>query len=907
AGPRVERAAVCVHHLFAEHAVRTPEAEAVVFREERLTFRELDSRSNRLARHLQVLGVAPDVPVGLCLERSTDMIVALLAIWKAGGAYVPLDPALPAERLRFLVEDAGASVVVTRELLRAHAADAADAEAVGRYRDGPVDGGAVGESLAYVLYTSGSTGRPKGVMVRHAALLNLAEALGETVYAGQGGPLRVGLNAALGFDSSVKQLVQICRGHALYLVPEEERLDGRRLLDFAQRSALDVLDCTPTQLRMLLDELAASHPRALLLGGEAIPDALWTLLSGQSERTFWNLYGPTECTVDATASRVDASSAGPSLGAPLPNVRVCLLDESLHLVPSGVTGEIFVGGAGLARGYLRRPDLTAERFLPDPWGEPGERLYRTGDRARRLGDGRLEFLGRLDDQVKVRGVRVELGEVESVLGEHPGVQVAAVVLRDDRLVGYVVPRRRYAATMEGRTRHCLPNGLAVAHQNRNETDYLYHELVERGVYLRHGVDLPEDACVFDIGANIGLFSLIAGRGRPRGRVWAFEPIAPVFEALRLNADLYAPNVKLFPYGLGASERQAELTFYPRYTMMSGLAEYAVPEREADVVRRYLHNLERSGDAGAGRLLEHAGDLLAGRFEPEMRPGLIRRLSDVLHEDAIERIDLLKIDVQRAELDVLQGLDEADWPKVRQVVMEVHSEGRDGRLREVRELLERHGLETYAEQDELLEGTDRWNLYAIRPGEGRRLAPGQEPPAWSRAGVLGEEVPLLTVEGLRAHLRHRLPESMIPTDIVLLDALPISRNGKVDRRALRPLEGLHPSERADLVPPRNAVEEAVVRIWQQVLQRDRVSIHDNFFDVGGQSLLLLQVHTRLRETFQRDLSILDLFQHPTVSSIAGLLTRQGPEPDPLAGIEDEARLQVESIRRRRASMQQELEL
>ncbi|HVR97902.1 MAG TPA: amino acid adenylation domain-containing protein, partial [Thermoanaerobaculia bacterium] len=842
----------------------------------------------------------------------------------AGGAYVPLDPALPIERLGFLMTDTGSPVVVTREPLSSsfHETQArlvlldADAEEVARSSDGPFDGGAVPESLAYVLYTSGSTGRPKGVMVRHSSLLNLAESLRETVYAGQG-PLRVGLNAALGFDSSVKQLIQICDGHTLHLVPEEERLDGRALLASATRSRLDVLDCTPTQLRMLLEaglKEPDGRPRTLLLGGEAIPDAVWPLLASQPGRTFWNLYGPTECTVDATVCRVDGSPAGPSLGAALPNVRVSVLDEGLRPLPFGVAGEIFIGGAGLARGYLDRPDLTAERFIPDPWaelwGEPGARVYRTGDRACRLPDGRLAFLGRVDEQVKVRGVRVELGEVEAVLGEHPAVQAAAAALRDrdgdPHLAGYVVPRRRYAATVEGRVRHPLPNGLAVVHQNRNETDYLYHELFERRMYLRHGVDLPEDACVLDVGANIGLFSLLAGRGRPRARVYAFEPIAPIFDALRLNVDLYAPNVKLFPYGLAAAERQVELTFYPRYTMMSGLSDYAVPERETEVVRRYLDNLERSGDSGAGKLLAHARELLAGRFEPEVRPGLMRRLSDVLREEGIERVDLLKIDVQRAELDVVQGLDATDWPKIRQIVMEVHSEGPDGRLREIRELLERQGLATHAEQDELLAGTDRWNLYAVRPGEGRRLAPGQDPPGWSHPGLLGEEVPLLSADGLRAHLRRHLPESMVPADIAVLEALPVSRNGKVDRRALPAPESLRPDDRADLVPPRNETEAVIARIWQQVLQRDKVGVHDNFFDLGGQSLLLLQVHTRVCETFASEVSVLDLFQHPTVSSLAGLLTRTGSEPDALNDIEDQARLQVEAIRRRRALMKQELE-
>jgi amino acid adenylation domain-containing protein/FkbM family methyltransferase len=928
--PVQRQAGTCVHHLIADQAVRTPDDVAVVCGGW-LTFGELDRRANQLARHLRALGVGPEVPVGLCLERSTDLLVALVAVWKAGGAYVPLDPTLPIERLRFLLDDTRAPVLLTldrwRKALFAVAGPAAarsvcldtDTEAIGRRGDGPLAGGADSENLAYILYTSGSTGLPKGVMVRHGALLNLAEALRETVYHRHRRPLRVGLNAALGFDSSVKQLIQICHGNTLHLVPEEERLDGGRLLEFAAQSGLDVLDGTPTQLRMLLDSGLGERPElappVLLLGGEAITEPAWAFLAaGPGEA--WNLYGPTECTVDTTVCRVAEFPDRPTLGAPLPNTRLILLDPGMQPVPHGVPGEIFIGGAGLARGYLRRPELTAESFVPDlfaaQWDEPGGRLYRTGDRACRLPDGRLEFLGRVDDQVKVRGVRVELGEAESVLARHPAVQAAAVALREDqpgdsRLVGYVVPRRRNAAIVEGRARHVLPNGLAIVQQNRNESEYLYDEIFERGSYLRHGIDLPEDACVLDVGANIGMFSLLVARGRPRGRLYAFEPLAQIFEALRLNVGLYAPGVKLFPFGLAECERRAEFTFYPRYTMMSGLSEYAAPEQEVEVVRRYLDNLERRGDAAAGELLEHADDLLAGRFEAESRPALLRRLSDVLREEGIDRVDLLKVDVQRAELDVMRGIDEEDWPKIRQVAMEVHSAEREGRLREIQDLLEQRGFETLAEQDGALAGTDRWNLYAVRRVAGRRLVPGAEPPAWCRAGFTGEMDSLLSVEDLRRHLRQWLPESMLPSTFVFVEALPVGHNGKIDRRALPAPDRLRPDQRTDLVPPRNAAEETIARIWQQVLQRDRVGIHDNFFDLGGQSLLLLQVHTRVREAFERDVSIVDLFQHPTISTLAGLLTQDGSEPDTLAEAADEARLQVEAIRRRQALMTQKQEL
>jgi amino acid adenylation domain-containing protein/FkbM family methyltransferase len=916
---------LCVHHLIAEQARRAPEADAVVFRGESLSHGELESRANCLARHLRRLGVGPDVPVGLALERSVDLIVGLLAIWKAGGAYVPLDPALPPERIAFLLEDTGAPAYLTQErLASALAGSAARAvvleemrDALAAESDAPLEVAVDAENLAYILYTSGSTGRPKGVMVRHGSLLNLAEALRETVYAGLPSPLRVGVNASLGFDASVKQVVQLCHGHALHLVPEEERLDGARLLSFIERQRLDVLDCTPTQLRVLLEAGLRQRPELapplVLIGGEALDDATWAFLATCGNRSFFNVYGPTECTVDATAARI-ATDSGPVLGRPLPNMRTYVLDDRLRPLPAGMTGELCIGGAGLARGYLGRPDLTAERFIPDPWGgELGGCLYRSGDLSRFLSDGRIEFLGRRDHQVKVRGVRIELEEIEGVLADHPGVQAAAVSLRpgetgDARLAAYVVPRRRFAATVEGRHRLALPNGMAVAHQNRNETEYLYQELFEHRIYLRHGIELPADACVFDVGANIGLFSLLVARSRPQGRVFAFEPIAPIFDTLRINVDLYGgPQVKIFPFGLSATERAETFMFYPRYSMMSGLSSYAVPHEEAEVVKRFLENMRQSGAAQAGELLGRADELLAGRFEGEACPGLLRRLSDVIREEGVERIDLLKIDVQRAEMDVLHGLDEADWRRVRQLVLEVHDPDgpeSDGRLREMTALFARHGFETLIEQDELLEGTDRYNLYAVRPEDGRRLVREVDPPRWAEADLPGS--PLLTAEELRAHLRRKLPEAMVPSAFVLLDALPVTRNGKVDRRALPDPESLQPEQRADLVPPRNEAEAIIVRIWREVLQRERIGVHDNFFDLGGHSLLLLQVHTRLGECFDRPISMLDLFQHPTVSALAGFLAGEQQE-DPLAGIDEEARLQLEAMERQRIWMEQEQEL
>ncbi|HEX3251988.1 MAG TPA: condensation domain-containing protein, partial [Pyrinomonadaceae bacterium] len=306
------------------------------------------------------------------------------------------------------------------------------------------------QNLAYVIYTSGSTGNPKGVMVQQASVINLHEALAQSVYAHHTSePLRVSLNAPLSFDSSVKQWLQLLRGHTVCVIPEDVRRDGQELLAYLTRQRIDVLDCTPSQLWLLLEAGLLDHdqtrPSLVLLGGEAIESSTWDLLASCSGRRFFNVYGPTECTVDATACHCGTETQSPSIGRPLANVQVYLLDERRELAPIGMAAEVHIGGAGLARGYLARPDLTAEKFIPNPYSsKSGERLYCTGDFARYLPGGQIEFIGRRDHQVKIRGSRIELGEIETTLEQHAAVRRAAVVVHDDspgdqRLDAYVVP------------------------------------------------------------------------------------------------------------------------------------------------------------------------------------------------------------------------------------------------------------------------------------------------------------------------------------------------------------------------------------------------------------------------------------------------------------------------------------
>ncbi|MBZ4423384.1 amino acid adenylation domain-containing protein, partial [Myxococcus sp. RHSTA-1-4] len=454
-----------LHERFEAQASLSPDALAVLDDAASLSFAQLNRRANQLAHWLRARGVGPEVRVALCLERGVDMVVAVLAILKAGGAYVPMDPAYPRERLAFMLQDCGARLALSQLHLRALLGgssaepvcldDSLLLDSLSRESEANPSRITAPEHLAYVIYTSGSTGRPKGVMVQHASVMNLRAALASTVYAGVEGSLRVSLNAPLAFDASVKQLIQVADGHALCVVPQAAREDVSLLNSWVEKHHLDVLDCSPSHLRLLLEEgLAANRQLRVLVGGEAVDEVLWAKLSAHPFIHCFNVYGPTECTVDTTARAVRGASR-PSLGGPLANVRVYVLDEHLRPVPIGVPGELFIGGAGVARGYLHRPDLTAERFVPDPFvaepgaqphlsgapaadeaphadvGLAGARLYRTGDKVRWLPDGTLEFLGRIDFQVKLRGFRIELGEIESALEALPGVRRAVVLARED--------------------------------------------------------------------------------------------------------------------------------------------------------------------------------------------------------------------------------------------------------------------------------------------------------------------------------------------------------------------------------------------------------------------------------------------------------------------------------------------
>jgi len=439
-----------VHQLVEEQARRAPDAVAAVRADERLTYGELNRRANQLASHLRTMGVGPETLVGICVDHSLEMLVGLLGILKAGGAYVPLDPTFPSDRIAFMLADARAPVLValrrTAAALPPHDARLvlldADWPEIARQEEANQDGGAGPANLAYVIYTSGSTGWPKGVRIPHRAVVNLLCSMAREP--GLSAEDRLLAVTTLSFDiAGLELFLPLTVGARVVIVSREVATSGPALIAALTASGATVMQATPATWQLLLAAGWRGDGRlTVLCGGEALPRELAARLLPRVG-LLWNMYGPTETTIWSAVCKVERGDAI-SIGHPIANTQLYVLDTHGQLAPIGVPGELHIGGDGLARGYLNRPELTAERFIPHPLrDEPGERLYRTGDLARYRTDGTLEFLGRLDTQVKVRGYRIELGEIEAALAQQPGVQAAVVVAREDRpgdrqLVAYVV-------------------------------------------------------------------------------------------------------------------------------------------------------------------------------------------------------------------------------------------------------------------------------------------------------------------------------------------------------------------------------------------------------------------------------------------------------------------------------------
>ncbi len=840
-----------LHERFAARAQATPEAPALVWEDGIFSYADLHGRALSLARQLQDGGVGPEVRVGIRLERPEEMVEAILGVLFAGGAWVPLDPAYPEARLAFLLADSGCDVLITDRLqivpFRGLFSTSPGIDARAGLRDGT--------SLAYLIYTSGSTGQPKGVAVPHGALAHTTDALIRAYGVGPGD--RVLQVMSPSFDVFVSELAMaLGSGAALHVASQDERMPGPPLAALLRRREITVLNLIPTMLAAL-EPSEVPALRTLVLGGEVCPPELaarWT-----PGRRVFTAYGPTEAAITCTVGRT-------GLGRPLGGARIHLLDDRLEPLPTGVSGELCVAGEGLARGYAGRPDLTAERFIPDPFGPPGSRLYRTGDLARHLPDGRLEFLGRLDEQVKVRGFRVEPGEVEARLAAHPEVAAAVVVARGDSLVAYVVPKRSERS------------GQGDWDEQVESWHSLYDEV--------YGQASGPDADL------VGWNSSFTGEAIPAGemREWA-EVTAQ--EILELRPD----RVLEIGCGTGLILRQVApaCSLYVG-TDFSAAVLADLGERVAGLPQVRLER--RTADDFAG-LPERGFDAVVLNSVIQYFPS-VDYLVEVLEKAVAATADggaVYMGDVRNLELaeDFYTALELYADPSLPPDVLESRILAR--RLEEP-ELLVHPGL-----FKTLARALPRVSAAEVRPKRGRAdneliryryqvvLHVGEEEGTaqemswrvpwsqWANDPLLGRLTRRLAPQ-LRAWSREALPEYLVPSALVVLDALPRTPSGKVDRRAL-PVPGLVPAGPGSETGPRTETEAAVLEIFRALLGRERLGTETGFFEAGGHSLLATQVVSRLRDRLGIEIPLRDLFETPTAAGLARRIeTAFAPEAPPI---------------------------
>ena len=906
--PSQSTAERCIHTWFADQVGLAPDAIALVFEQQQLTYQALNQRANQLAHCLQDLGIQPDTLVGICVERSLDMVVGILGILKAGGAYVPLDPTNPPDRLAYIVHDAHVKVLVTQSKLLNTVPDCEqvvcldrDRARINQYSQDNPDSEVRSHHLAYVIYTSGSTGQPKGVRVTHQNVVRLFTETESWYHFSAADTWS--LFHSYAFDFSVWELWgALLYGGRVVVIPHGISRDVEAFYQLLVTEQVTVLNQTPSAFYPLIQVDAARTAQAhdpetlalrlIIFGGEAldIPRLQpWFDRHGDQSPRLVNMYGITETTVHVTyrpLTQADIDTTESVIGQPIPDLQLYLLDQYQQPVPPGVRGEIYIGGSGVTPGYLHRPELTAERFIPNPFVEVSADqdpplLYRTGDLARYLANGDLSYAGRIDNQIKLRGFRIELGEIEVALSQHPAIQASTVMVREDQpcnqqLVAYLIPDPERASPIvkqlqlqaQGRltaqSLYELPNGMVISHLNRTETDFLYQEIYEAKCYLQHGITLNQGDCVFDVGANIGLFTLFAAQSAPQVKVYAFEPIPSVFEKLQLNTELYDLNAKLFSLGLAGSKGSATFTHYPHASVISG--RFGDLAQEKTVVKSFLLK-QQAIDGNRERFTQNAlDDLLAERLQSQTITCQLTTLSHVICEHHIDQIDLLKIDVEKSEQDVLSGIQDQDWPKIKQLVVEVHNI--NNRLAAIQTLLRDHGYDVTVIQEPLLAATPLYSLYAKRP------VPETEPvisasdapsclPMWSNLNPLQTD--------LRQHLKETLPEYMVPAAFVFLSTLPLTANGKLDRGAL-PAPDLTLRPQGSYAMPQTDLEKQIAEIWQTVLRLEQVDIHDNFFEIGGHSLLLLDINRQLQVQLNADLSIIEMFQYPTIQALSQRLSQ-----------------------------------
>jgi amino acid adenylation domain-containing protein len=988
-----------IHELFEMQVERTPDAIAVVYEGQSLTYSELNSRANQLARYLRQLGVGPDQLVGICVERSLEMVVGLYGIVKAGGAYVPMDPSYPPDRLAYMLEDAAPKILLSQSQLitrlpkhqaRVIVLDL-DWERIAEHPVSNIgrSAGQHSEHLAYMIYTSGSTGKPKGAMNEHCALVNRLQWMQQAYRLGTAD--HVLQKTPFSFDVSVWEFFwPLISGARLVVARPQGHQDPEYLRTLIDEQGVTTLHFVPSMLQVFLDQYRAGSCRSLrhvVCSGEELSASLQRkFFEALPHAQLHNLYGPTEAAIDVTAweCRPDDPSARVPIGYPISNIQMYVLDAVHEPVPIRVAGEIYIGGVGVGRGYLNRPELTSERFIQI---EGLGRLYKTGDLGRWRADGALEYLGRNDHQVKIRGFRIELGEIEAQIASHPQVKEAVVLAREDvsgdkRLVAYVVSDRTIAP--EVGTPEALRSEMVSNWENVFQETYGKHTETSGPSFIGWnssytGTPIPETQMqewldttidriqalrpkkMLEIGCGVGLLmqrlaqhcAVYVGTDLSASTIdqlrrWKsqqeslkhvellhrsateMDGFSPgMFDTIVLNSVVqYFPDIN---YLLDVIRQAARLltpggsifigdvrnlkllqTFHSAVQLSKASATVKVSQLRERVGQAISQEKELlldplffttlpgriPGIADAQIQLkrgESANELMRYRYDVVLRKG--DRISADIFCEAMEWSAI-------GSLNALEkALHERGWAAVR--ILSIPN------LRLVRDLAAQRLIETSEDRMEaaalrrqvselVLDAVDPESLYRLAQRHHfdvqvswgfhnskeffdvcfidlKRVAflprmpinkSCESPEIWSTYAndPLDTSFRQQLIPCLREYIKGRLPEYMVPSAWISLKQLPLTPNGKVDRRAL-PAPQSRPDEMGEYVPPRTETESLLADIWAYVLRIDQVGVRDNFFELGGHSLLGVKLMATLAERLGVNLSVITVFQSPTIEQMA----------------------------------------
>ncbi|WP_298917464.1 non-ribosomal peptide synthetase [uncultured Nostoc sp.] len=1012
----------CIHQLFEAQVEKTPDAIAVVFAEQSLTYQQLNQRANQLAHYLQKLGVGAEVLVGIGIERSLDIAIAVLAVLKAGAAYVPLDPDQPAQRLTFMIKDADCQVLLTQK----HLVDAltayqsqvvcldADWALISQESElNLLSNTVTAENLAYIIYTSGSTGQAKGVMVQHSSLVNAYHGW-EQAYQLQAITCHLQM-ANFSFDVFAGDLIRaLCSGAKLVICPRDFLLEPDTLYALMRQQKVECAEFVPAVFRNLVHYLEENQKcldfmRLLICGSDSWYGGEYQKFKGFLGEQTWliNSYGLTEATIDSSyfgsATENLLTEQLVPIGRPFANTQLYILDPLLQPVPIGVCGELYIGGVSLARGYHNRPELTNEKFISNPFNsQPGARLYKTGDLARYLPDGNIALVGRADHQVKIRGFRIELGEIEAVLTQNPAVEKTVVISREDepgnkRLVAYVVQKPPSDAANEFSNEQLT--------QWEDVFDDLYQEVAAKETLKFDikgwnssytGQPIPElevsdwinqtverilsfnPSSVLEIGSGSGLMLF---RIAPHCQKYcATDLSAKALANLHYQLTLLEPEIPgVTLIQRGANDFKDVAAHSLKTLLIVSVVQY-FPSIDylLDVLEKAVNAVEPGGciflgDIRSLSVLEHfhvsvqfhrAANSVSKTelkqrvqkqvfeekqlvIDPAFFTALKQYLPKISHVEILLERGYYQNELNKFRYDVIlhighevnQKIDVPclDWHKkqltlaiVKRSLIEnqpeilaiasvpnarvaaehqilqwlASSEGPEtvGEMRQAwQKILTNPGVEPedfWTLAEELAYSIDiTWsdsgaegcydvvfrrcpaNGYSKNTTQTTRNRPWRTYANNPLQGQFAHEL----VPQLRDFLKQKLPVYMIPSAFILLSALPLLPNGKIDRRSLTIPESVTTELEETFVPPRTDVEEILAGIWAKILRVERVGIHDNFFDLGGHSLLATQVISRIRETFKLDLPLRCLFESPTVAELSPRLIAHEVKPGMTAKI------------------------